>query len=159
MTMNKQDLINTYSAVSDSTEKTESLGRALAALISSDNSLPRFVAMYGDLGVGKTAFVRGFCSDICSGIPVRSPTFALVNDYRSQCATIRRVYHFDMYRITGEDDLYSIGFYDYLRPDAICISEWCELIPYALPDEYIRVEIEKTDNETERRITVNLIGD
>ena len=139
---------------------TETLGRELASEISSDITLPRFVAMYGDLGVGKTAFVRGFCSEICKGYTVKSPTFALVNEYRcpSPVGGIKRVYHFDMYRITDEDDLYSIGFYDYLRSDAVCIAEWCEMIPYALPDSYLKVEIEKVDLGDKRNITISLIG-
>lgn len=146
--------------ITENTDMTEQLGREIAELIASEISLPRFVAMYGDLGVGKTSFVRGFCSEICRGAVVKSPTFALVNDYRCPAATggIKRVYHFDMYRITDEDDLYSIGFYDYLRPDAVCIAEWCEMIPYALPDSYIRVEIAKVDFGDKRKISISLIG-
>ena len=144
----------------DGTEMTEIVGREIASLISSDSTLPRFVAMYGDLGVGKTSFVRGFCSELCPNASVKSPTFALVNEYKcpSPVGGIKRVYHFDMYRITDEDDLYSVGFYDYLRSDAICIAEWCEMIPYALPDSYIRVEIEKVDLADKRKIVIDLIG-
>ena len=144
----------------NSPESTETVGHALASALARDKSLPRFVAMYGDLGVGKTAFVRGFCSELCRGATVKSPTFALVNEYRCPVPMggIKRVYHFDMYRITDEDDLYSIGFYDYLRPDAICISEWCEMIPYALPDEYVKVEIEKADLGVKRNIVISIIG-
>jgi len=140
--------------------ETENMGRRLAELISGDNKLPRFVAMYGDLGVGKTAFVRGFCSELCRGVTVKSPTFALVNEYKCPeiVGGVKKVYHFDMYRIADEDDLYSIGFYDYLRPDAICIAEWCELIPYALPESYIKVEIEKADLGDKRNIVISLIG-
>ena len=107
-----------------------------------DDTLPPFVALYGDLGVGKTAFVRGFASVFCEGILVRSPTFALVNEYRGKRKTL---FHFDMYRITGEDDLYSIGFDDYLNRDGIALVEWSENIPFALPDEYLKVVIEKED--------------
>ncbi|MBQ7391926.1 MAG: tRNA (adenosine(37)-N6)-threonylcarbamoyltransferase complex ATPase subunit type 1 TsaE, partial [Clostridia bacterium] len=99
-------------------------------------------ALYGDLGVGKTAFIRGFVSVISPAATVRSPTFALVNEYR---ARPRSVFHFDMYRIEDEDDLDSIGFYDYLDRNGICLVEWSERIPYALPDDYIRVTIEKND--------------
>ena len=146
--------------MTESADMTEELGRELASEISFDIALPRFVAMYGDLGVGKTAFVRGFCSEMCKGYTVKSPTFALVNEYKcpSPVGGIKRVYHFDMYRITDEDDLYSIGFYDYLRPDAVCIAEWCEMIPYALPDSYLKVEIEKADLGDKRNITISLIG-
>ena len=143
----------------ESTNMTEAVGRSLAQLISGDSSLPRFIAMYGDLGVGKTSFVRGFCSELCRGATVKSPTFALVNEYRctSQNTRVKKVCHFDMYRITDEDDLYSIGFYDYLNDNAFCIAEWCELIPYALPDEYIKVTIEKTESENKRKINVELM--
>ena len=64
-----------------------------------------------------------------------------------------------MYRIADEDDLYSIGFYDYIRNDSLCIAEWCEMIPYALPDRYIKVEISKVDLENNRKISISLIGD
>ena len=143
------------------TKNTEELGRILASLIVFDKSLPLFVAMYGDLGVGKTSFVRGFCSELCPTANVKSPTFALVNEYKCtlQEKRIKKVYHFDMYRIADEDDLYSIGFYDYLRQDAICIAEWCEMIPYALPDKFIKVEISKVDLGNNRKITISLVGD
>ena len=143
--------------ITHSVEDTEKLGRDLALAII-DQNLPTFVAMYGDLGVGKTAFVRGFCSTLCPTATVKSPTFALVNEYRcdSGIKTIKKVCHFDMYRVTDEDDLYSIGFYDYLRPDILCIAEWCELIPYALPDECIKVSINKNDIVTDRAISVTI---
>ncbi|MBE6646791.1 MAG: tRNA (adenosine(37)-N6)-threonylcarbamoyltransferase complex ATPase subunit type 1 TsaE [Ruminococcaceae bacterium] len=143
----------------ESAEKTEEIGEMLSSLMLDDETLPRFVAMYGDLGVGKTAFVRGFCSSLCPTSTVKSPTFALVNEYK--CAqnpiNIKKVCHFDMYRVTDEDDLYSIGYDDYLRDDYLCIAEWCELIPYALPDERIEVAIEKTEDENKRRITLKLV--
>ena len=136
-------------------EETEALGRSLAEYMLLENT-PNFVAMYGDLGVGKTAFVRGFCSVFSPAALVRSPTFALVNDYKcdKSAKNHKHVYHFDMYRISGEDDLYSIGFYDYLDSGEICIAEWCELIPFALPDEYITVKIAKTDNGDGRKIEI-----
>ena len=147
----------------NSPESTETVGHALASALARDKSLPRFVAMYGDLGVGKTAFVRGFCSELCRGATVKSPTFALVNEYRCPVPMggIKRVYHFDMYRITDEDDLYSIGFYDYLDRRGICLVEWSENIPYALPDRYVRVEIIKNnaDQPDSRLITAEIIGD
>ena len=152
--MNFPLIINT-----DKVELTEGIGRDLAQSLAADTSLPRFVAMYGDLGVGKTSFVRGFASTLAPNAAVKSPTFALVNEYKciENTAKIKRICHFDMYRIVDEDDLYSVGFYDYLRPDSLCIAEWCEMIPYALPKSYIKVEIEKTDLGDGRKITVTLI--
>ena len=140
-----------------SVELTEKTGFELAEYLVNNPDAPRFIAMYGDLGVGKTAFVRGFCKNLCADSIVRSPTFALVNEYRSIADNIKKVCHFDMYRVTDEDDLYSIGYDDYLREDNICIAEWCELIPYALPDERIEVRIEKADLNNKRRITINLV--
>lgn len=144
-------------AQSNNTADTEALGAALASLLESDASLPRFVALYGDLGVGKTAFVRGFASVLSPESLVRSPTFTLVNEYRNK-ATKKSLFHFDMYRIDSEDDLYSMGFDDY--PDrGICILEWCEKIPYALPAHYLRVTITKNDldNPDSREITLERI--
>ena len=136
--------------------ETESLGAALAKEICADPALPRFVALYGDLGVGKTAFIRGFASVVAPESQVRSPTFALVNEYRAKPLSL---FHFDMYRIEDEDDLYSIGFYDYLDRRGICLVEWSERIPYALPEDYIRVKIEKDDphQPNSRRITLERI--
>lgn len=123
-----------------STEETEAVGAALARAMEKDTSLPPFIAMYGDLGVGKTAFVRGLASVLAPGRAVRSPTFTLVNEYRT--AGKRPLFHFDMYRIESEDDLWSIGFEDY--PDAgFCVAEWCEKIPFALPGRLLEVRIEK----------------
>ncbi|MBR6727633.1 MAG: tRNA (adenosine(37)-N6)-threonylcarbamoyltransferase complex ATPase subunit type 1 TsaE [Clostridia bacterium] len=137
----------------NSAAETERVGAELAARMAEDRSLPPFVALYGDLGVGKTAFVRGFASVFCAGVAVRSPTFALVNEYRGKEKTL---FHFDMYRIEGEDDLYSIGYDDYLARDGIALVEWSENIPFALPDEYLKVLIEKDDasRPDSRRITL-----
>ena len=139
-------------------EETEQLGAELAKQMIQDSNLPHFVALYGDLGVGKTAFVRGFTSIIAPRAGVRSPTFALVNEYRAKPLS---VFHFDMYRIADEDDLVSIGFYDYLDRPGICLVEWSENIPDSLPDDYIRVTIEKdnSDQPNSRKITAERIGD
>ena len=142
--------------ITNSPEETEAVGFELAEMIRDDLSLPSFVALYGDLGVGKTAFVRGFTKVFSPSALVRSPTFALVNEYPTKSG--RRVFHFDMYRITDEDDLYSIGYYDYLDDGSICLVEWSENIPYAIPNEHIRVEITKTNLEKpdERNIKIIL---
>ena len=147
--MNEQ-LIYTESAA-----ETEAAGAALAREMANDSTLPPFVALYGDLGVGKTAFVRGFASVFCAGVAVRSPTFALVNEYRTGKTPL---FHFDMYRVEGEDDLESIGYWDYLDR-GVCVVEWSEKIPFALPDRYLRVTIEKLPADTDsRNITAELIG-
>lgn len=121
--------------------ETERVGAELAEALLADSALPRYIALYGDLGVGKTAFVRGVANVLCPGAAVRSPTFALVNEYRGSLP----MFHFDMYRITGEDDLYSIGYDDYLLREGVILVEWSENIPFALPDEFLRVTITKND--------------
>ena len=143
--------------ISLSPAETECIGEELARNIISDG-LPRFVALFGDLGVGKTAFVRGFTRAVAPDARVKSPTFALVNEYRGASLS---VFHFDMYRIEDEDELYSIGFYDYADRGGICITEWSENIEYALPERYIRAELVKnsaTDADS-REITLEIVGD
>ncbi|MBQ9784624.1 MAG: tRNA (adenosine(37)-N6)-threonylcarbamoyltransferase complex ATPase subunit type 1 TsaE [Clostridia bacterium] len=139
-----------------SVEETEQYGATLARALVQDATLPRFVALYGDLGVGKTAFVRGFASVVAPNSIVRSPTFALVNEYRARPLSL---FHFDMYRIDSEDDLISIGYDDYLARPGICLVEWSEKIPYAIPEEHVRVTIEKCDpaSPDARRITTCII--
>ena len=127
---------------SSSVAETEALGKELATRMRNDPSLPPFVALYGDLGVGKTAFVRGFVSVISPASVVRSPTFALVREYP---ARPRPVFHFDCYRIEGEDDLISIGFDDYLARGGICLCEWSEKIEDFLPEDRLEVTIQKDD--------------
>lgn len=136
-----------------SADETEAVGAELAAALA-DATLPPFVALYGDLGVGKTALTRGLASVLAPGALVRSPTFALVNEYRSGR---RPLFHFDMYRVEGEDDLESIGYWDYLER-GICVIEWSEKIPFALPEAYLRVTIEKLSHDTNaRRITAETV--
>ena len=144
------------SLITNSTEQTEAIGATLAEAMDNDASLPRFIALYGDLGVGKTAFVRGFTSFFSPKARVKSPTFALVNEYKGEKTS---VFHFDMYRIGDEDELYSIGFYDYLDRNGVCLTEWSENIPFALPDRHIAVNIEKCPEEhSDRRIiTITLL--
>ncbi len=140
-----------------SAAETESLGRVLAEEFLHGKDLPPFIALYGDLGVGKTAFVRGFTSLLAPRARVKSPTFALVNEYRGDPLS---VFHFDMYRIADEDELFSIGFYDYLERRGVCLVEWSENIPFALPERYLRVELVKNAPESapdRRQITVTLV--
>lgn len=141
-----------------SPEETERAGEELARLVRDGENIPPFIALYGDLGVGKTAFVRGFARVFSPKALVRSPTFALVNEYPSDT---RRLFHFDMYRISDEDDLYSTGYYDYLDEGSVCLVEWSENIPYALPERYLRVTITKndTENENSRKILVESVKD
>lgn len=137
-----------------SPEETRALGTALARLYEADKTLPPFIAMYGDLGAGKTAFVSGFAEVLAPGRDVRSPTFALVNEYRVPGRV--PLFHFDMYRITSDDDLYSIGYDDYLDA-GICLCEWSENIPDSLPARRVEVRIEKNPaDENHRHIDISV---
>ncbi len=131
--------------VSDSVEQTESLGRKIASILSGNE----VIAMSGDLGAGKTAFTRGLAAGLGFDYGVSSPTFAIVNEYNAKF----NIYHFDMYRITSEDDLYSTGFYDYLD-NGVVIIEWSENIEYALDDSAIRICITKGDADNTRIFSI-----
>ena len=133
-----------------SVEETEKVGYELA--LSLEKGKPHFIAMYGDLGVGKTAFVRGFASAIAPDARVKSPTYTVVNRYNSNSLPL---YHLDVYRIEDEDELYSIGFDDYVN-SGICVVEWSENIPYSIPSDAIKVLIEKEGENLEgRKITIS----
>lgn len=131
--------------ITHSPAETEQVGRELSASLQSG----RVVALFGDLGMGKTAFVRGMADGRGLSAEVSSPTFALVHEYGGQPPLV----HFDMYRITGWEDLYTTGFFDYLDQGAILAVEWSEHIENALPDDAIRVRFEAL-GETDRRITI-----
>lgn len=135
-----------FTVISHSESDTEQIGASLGKYLIDSGNSSSFIAMYGDLGAGKTAFVRGLASAVTPCARVCSPTYTVVNEYRGDG---RRLCHFDMYRIESDDDLWSIGFYDY--GNCMIVAEWCEKIPFALPEHYVSVRIEKI-NETERKI-------
>ena len=109
------------------------------------------VAFRGGLGMGKTAFVRGALRAFGNDSFVSSPTFALVHDYGGS----PHLYHFDMYRVAGWDDLYSTGFFDYLNDESILFIEWSENIESALPAHTVYVEIAPGEGPDDRVITVS----
>jgi len=135
---------------SRSPEQTESLGKSLAEWLISQKTIRAFIALYGEMGVGKTAFTRGFAAALgCKA--VKSPTYTVVNEYRMGSHPI---FHFDMYRIEDENDLMSIGFYDYLLKDGFALCEWSENIESEIPSDAITVKIERTEDELARKITI-----
>ena len=104
------------------------------------------------MGVGKTAFTTGFASHF-SVSGVKSPTYTVMNEYRGRAT----IYHFDMYRITDGDDLYSIGYDDYIESDGFCLVEWSENIEDFIPEGAVFVTIERCpEDENKRRITFDL---
>lgn len=135
---------------SSSAEDTEAIGAAFA------KNLPggSVVAMYGDLGAGKTAFVRGMAKGMGIDAHVSSPTFNIVHEYPGE----RELIHFDMYRLSSSDELFDIGWEDYLARGAVCAVEWSENVSDAFfGDEFI-VTIEKTGDFT-RTITISNGGE
>lgn len=133
------------------------MGRQLAETYAENPSLPSFIAMFGDLGVGKTAFVSGFAEVLAPGKRVHSPSFSLVNEYRVKGQ--KPLFHFDMYRIENEDELYAIGYDDYLDA-GICLCEWSEHIVDSLPPYRLEIRIEKTsENVNMRNITMHIAGE
>ena len=123
----------------------------IAEEICSDVPPGTVVAFSGGMGMGKTAFVRGALKAYGNESFVSSPTFSLVHDYGGN----PKVYHFDMYRVTDIDDLYSTGFFDYLDDNSVLFIEWSENILSALPENSVYVDISQGENEQDRKITVS----
>ena len=130
--------------VSNCTEDTVNIGLRLGKSISSGG----VIAFYGDLGAGKTHFVSGLAKGLGYIGETYSPTFSLINEYIGGRVPL---YHFDMYRVTGWEDLYSTGFFDYLDTGGLLAVEWSENIPESVPRDAISVTIEKTGENFECR--------
>ena len=137
-------MVHTFASAA--VEQTEAFGERIGQAIRGGAVL----AMFGGMGMGKTAFVRGLARGMGLCAEVSSPTFALVNDYGGSPTLA----HFDMYRIQSWGDLYSTGFFDYLDMGAVLAVEWSENIEEALPDDAVRLTFERL-GENERRITVD----
>ena len=132
--------------VSTSEKETEALGARLAASLPAGGAV---IAMYGELGAGKTAFIRGLGAGLQVKGAVVSPTFTIVNELQGQ----RELFHFDMYRLGSADELFDIGWEDYLSRGGVCAVEWSENVEDAFDGSEIRVSIRKT-GESSREITI-----
>lgn len=136
--------MNTF--ITNSKEETIALAEKLATKLNNHD----IIFYVGGLGMGKTAFTQGLCNGLSIDADVTSPTFAIVNEYYGRPLS---VFHFDMYRIENEDQLFNIGFDDYLDYDGVLAIEWSENIADFFGDNNITVTFEKLD-ETVRRITI-----
>lgn len=133
--------------ISNSPCDTQKIARELAAQFKGGE----VVAFYGDLGLGKTCFVKGLAEGLGYTGDVSSPTFAIINEYLGGRLNL---YHFDMYRVTGWDDLYSTGYFEYMEAGGVLAIEWSENIENALPEDVIKVTIRRIDeNSREIKIT------
>lgn len=134
-------------------KETEELGKKLAKMLSERYIKRAYIAMRGEMGVGKTVFARGFASHF--GIKgIKSPTYTIVNEHRGGGVTL---YHFDLYRIGDADDLESIGYHDYVESDAYSIVEWSERVPEYIPEDAITVTISRVAEDENLR-DVEILG-
>ena len=133
--------------VTNSPEETEALGRRLGEQLSPG----AVVAFTGDLGAGKTAFTRGLARGLGISDRVTSPTFTIVNEYEGGRLPL---FHFDLYRLGSADELFDIGWEDYLARGGVCAVEWSENVADALEPGTIRVDIRRGPAENDRLITI-----
>jgi tRNA threonylcarbamoyladenosine biosynthesis protein TsaE len=136
---------------SRSTAQTEGIGRTLGALVQRG----AFLALYGDLGGGKTCFARGVVAAVAPGSAhlVASPTYAIMNEYPGPLP----VYHFDFYRLASGDEIAELGFDDYFQDRGVCISEWSERLGNALPPDHLSITFEHA-GEDHRKILIEAAG-
>lgn len=112
----------------------------------------KIFAIFGDLGAGKTVFVKAICKALGVEDAVTSPTFSIVNEYRYPGG---QVWHFDFYRIKNLEEAYDLGYEEYFDSGAYCLIEWPERVEPLLPDDCVRIEIEPL-GEWERMITLTI---
>ena len=138
--------------ITNSYEETERVAEELAKSLKGGE----VIAMYGDLGTGKTAFVRGLVRALGIEGHITSPTFTIMNAYNGRLP----LYHVDVYRIADPDEMYEIGCDEYIGSDGVCVIEWAELIEDILPDEYIKINIKKDSEKGDdyREITIENAG-
>ena len=133
--------------LSHNERETEALGAALAARLRPGD----VVAYLGDLGAGKTAFTRGLARGLGYAGRVTSPTFTIVNEYEGGRLSL---FHFDMYRLSSSDELFDIGWEDYLSRGGVCAVEWSENVAEAIEDGAVRVSIVRGDGDNDRIIAI-----
>ena len=133
--------------------ETEQIGKNLAKMLTDLGIKRAYIAMRGEMGVGKTVFTRGFVSHF-GRANVKSPTYTIVNEYKVGGVNI---YHFDLYRISDGDDLESIGYHEYVESDAYSIVEWSERVPEYIPEDAITVTISRVAEDEALR-DIEIVG-
>lgn len=133
-----------------SPETTRLLARRLSAMLAAGD----VVLLQGDLGAGKTEFVKGLAEGFGVSEPVTSPTFTLLNIYQGTVP----VYHFDLYRLEDPAELENIGFEEFIGGDGVAVVEWSDLFPAEMPEEYVKVELLPGANPSERSIRIETKG-
>ncbi len=146
-------MTNDFTVVTKNAEETRNVGKQFAGMLKDRD----VIALYGDLGSGKTQFVKGVCSGLGAKQIVNSPTFIIVNEYSSE--TSPKIFHFDFYRLRHSDEVFSVGFDDYMNSRGIVLIEWPELVEDSLPPDTKKVRIAHTsENENYRYIKVENPG-
>lgn len=133
--------------ITNSAQQTEQLGEKLGRILTPGTVL----AYTGDLGAGKTAFTRGVAKGLEIPERITSPTFTIVNEYEGGRLPL---FHFDMYRLGSSDELFDIGWEDYLVRGGVCAVEWSENVDDVLDSDTIRVDIRRGESDDQRRITI-----
>jgi tRNA threonylcarbamoyladenosine biosynthesis protein TsaE len=133
-----------------SPEETFAFGQCLAKVLSAG----KVVCLAGDLGAGKTLLVQGLAEGLGIKDTVNSPTFTILNVYEASFP----VYHFDLYRLEDAAELFDIGFYEYTEASGLSIIEWPDKFREELPDEYLWIEIRRSEKEDERILHVRAFG-
>ena len=133
--------------ITNSPAETEAVGAALARVLTPGT----VIAYEGDLGAGKTAFTRGLARGLGAKDRVTSPTYTIVNEYLGGRMPL---FHFDMYRLGSSDELFDIGWEDYLVRGGVCAVEWSENVDDVLDSDTIRVDIRRGESDDQRRITI-----
>ena len=125
-------------------QNTDNLREAARQFISAIGDR-RIFAFYGKMGAGKTTFIKAICEELGVEDVITSPTFAIVNEYRSE-TTLQLIYHFDFYRIKKLEEVYDMGYEDYFYSGALCFMEWPELIEELLPEDVVKVTISEQED-------------
>ncbi|WP_194189422.1 tRNA (adenosine(37)-N6)-threonylcarbamoyltransferase complex ATPase subunit type 1 TsaE [Clostridium chrysemydis] len=135
-------------------EETTALGEALGKILKPSD----IVCLTGELGTGKTHITKGIAKGLGIDEPITSPTFTIVNEYDTGRL---KLYHFDVYRVSDPDEIYAIGFDDYIFSDGVSIIEWANYIEEILPSEYLHIYIQKDleKGEDYRKITITPYGE
>jgi len=139
--------------IAESVEETIIIGEKLGALVNSGDIL----CLVGDLGTGKTHFVKGLAKGLKIEDYITSPTFTIVNEYQGRL----KLYHFDVYRVDDPDEIYAIGFDEYIFSSAVSIIEWANFIEELIPEESITINITKvpTKGDNYREIDISYKGE
>ena len=129
--------------------------RRLAATLAGELRSGDVILLRGDLGAGKTEFVKGLAEGLAATEPVTSPTFTLMNVYAGSLT----IYHFDLYRLECPEELENIGFGEFIEGKGLAVVEWPDRFPAEMPDAYFKIDILPGNGPSERRIHIEPVGD